>query len=234
MVVIEKGQTMLLDMDTPVLSFLLIKGGTFIFDRKDIHLQAEYIMIVENGTFTIGSKDDRFEHKAIITLHGHVRSKELPTYGSKVLALREGFLGLYGRHILNTWTRINNTVNPGDTQMSLIFAVPDWRVGDEIVIAATGKSMRENEVVFITSFSDNFHTLHFKPALVYKHISLVQTIGGRVVETRAEVGLLTRNILIKGSRHNEWNDVIKNCPKEFEPGQVKDILLKWPQNFYIK
>ena len=40
MVVIEAGQTMLLDTDTPVLSVLLIKGGTFIFDRKDIHLQA--------------------------------------------------------------------------------------------------------------------------------------------------------------------------------------------------
>lgn len=38
----------------------------------------------------IGSKDEPFEHKAIITLHGHVRSKELPTYGAKVLALRQG------------------------------------------------------------------------------------------------------------------------------------------------
>ena len=45
MVVIEAGQTMLLDTDTPVLSVLLIKGGTFIFDRKDIHLQAGKICI---------------------------------------------------------------------------------------------------------------------------------------------------------------------------------------------
>ena len=88
-------QTMLLDMDTPVLGVLMIKGGTFIFDRKDIHLQAKYILIVENGSLVIGTKEEPFQHKAVITLHGHVRSKELPTYGAKVLALREGFLGLY-------------------------------------------------------------------------------------------------------------------------------------------
>ena len=134
MAVIGKGQTMLLDMDTPVLGVLMIKGGTFIFDRKDIHLQAKYILIVENGSLVIGTKEEPFQHKAVITLHGHVRSKELPTYGAKVLALREGFLGLYGKHVLNTWTRISETVNPGDEQMSLIFAVPDWQIGDEIVI----------------------------------------------------------------------------------------------------
>lgn len=34
------NQTMLLDTSTPRLSFLLIKGGQLIFDRKDgIHLQ---------------------------------------------------------------------------------------------------------------------------------------------------------------------------------------------------
>ena len=62
--------------------------------------------------------------------------------------------------------------------MTLTFAVPDWKVGDEIVIAATGKSMRENEPVFIQSFSNSHKTIHFKPALKYKHIALVQTIAG--------------------------------------------------------
>ena len=113
MVVIKHGQTMLLDMDTPVLSLLLIKGGHLKFARKDIHLHAHYILIVENGTFTIGSKEQPFEQKAIVTLHGHVRSKELPLYGAKVVALRVGHLGLYGKHILNTWTRISETIEPG-------------------------------------------------------------------------------------------------------------------------
>ena len=53
-------------------------------------------------------------------MHGHVRSKELPIYGAKGISLREGFLGMYGKHILNTWGRIENTVNPGDTQVIFI------------------------------------------------------------------------------------------------------------------
>lgn len=217
--VINPGQTMLLDMDTPVLSVLIIKGGTFLFDRKDIHLQAEYILILNNGTFKIGTKEQPFEHKATITLHGHVRSKELPVYGAKTLSLREGHLGMYGKHIWNTWVKISDTVNQNDTQMNVIPAVPDWKVGDEIVIAATGKSMRENEVVFITALSNGAKTIHFTPKMKYKHISLVQTIAGRVIETRAEVGLLTRNIVVKGSKHDEWNDKIENCKAEFDPGQ---------------
>lgn len=47
--------------------------------------------------------------------------------------------------------------------------------------------MRENEVVFITGVSDGGRTIDFKPPLKYKHISVVQNIGGRVVQTRTEV-----------------------------------------------
>ena len=54
-VVIKKGQTMLLDTDTPVLSMLLIKGGHLIFDRKDVHLQAERILITEGGSFQVSN-----------------------------------------------------------------------------------------------------------------------------------------------------------------------------------
>jgi len=91
--VIEKGQTMLLDNDTEVLSFLLVKGGTLLFDRKDIHLQSEFILITEGGRFEVGTEDEPFEENAMITIHGHVRSNELPVYGTKSIALRTGYLG---------------------------------------------------------------------------------------------------------------------------------------------
>ena len=91
MVVIGEGQTMLLDIDTPVLSMLLIKGGDLIFDRKDIHLQSKHILIVNNGSLQVGTEEKPFEHKATITLHGHVRSTELPVYGAKSLSLRTGY-----------------------------------------------------------------------------------------------------------------------------------------------
>ncbi|XP_066933159.1 fibrocystin-L-like [Clytia hemisphaerica] len=213
------NQTMLLDQSTPILSMLLIKGGQLMFDRKnDIHLNAEHILITENGKFTIGSPDEPFEHDAYVTLHGHVRSKELPLYGAKSLSLRHGHLGFYGKHIVNTWAHLTATAEKGATSIDVSLDVSDWKVGSEIVIASTSKSQRENEVSVIQAI--NGKTITLEKPLEHKHISLTQTIGGRTIETSAEVGLLSRNIVISGSKHDEWNDItIEACPEEFDPGQ---------------
>lgn len=46
-VVIGKSQTVYFDTTTPVLKGVLIIGGSLIFDdAQDVHLQAEYIIIV--------------------------------------------------------------------------------------------------------------------------------------------------------------------------------------------
>ena len=58
-----------------------------------------------------------------------------------------------------------------------------------------------------------------EPALRFKHVSISQTIAGREIETRGEVGLLTRNVRIQGSEHDEWNGTITACPAEFDPDQ---------------
>lgn len=67
-----------------------------VFDEADIELQAENILIVDGGRLQIGQEGAPFQHKAIITLHGNLRSPELPVYGTKTLAVREGILDLHG------------------------------------------------------------------------------------------------------------------------------------------
>lgn len=47
------GQTLLLDVDTPILKMLLINGGAVLFDEKDIHLQAENVLITEGGLLQV-------------------------------------------------------------------------------------------------------------------------------------------------------------------------------------
>jgi len=49
--------------------------------------------------FQIGTEEDPFRHKGIITMYGQVRSQELPVYGAKTLAVRHGTLELHGRDI---------------------------------------------------------------------------------------------------------------------------------------
>ena len=71
-IVITEGQTILLDVSTPVLAFLLIKGGTLVFDSENtfIELQSKYILLVEGGKLQIGSEEVHYpqESKAIITM----------------------------------------------------------------------------------------------------------------------------------------------------------------------
>ena len=212
---------MVLDMDTPVLKMLLVKGGTFIFDdENDIHLQAEYILITGGGKFQIGTEEQPFQHQATITMHGHVRSRELPVFGAKGIALREGTLDMHGKHVPITWTHLGSPAAAGDTQINLMLAVT-WKAGDEIVLAATGKSQRENEVAKIKQVTNSGKTLELENPLEYNHISMTQTLAGVEVETRGEVGLLSRNVVVKGSVHDEWTEKIEACPEDFAPGQFQ-------------
>ncbi|KAM5157489.1 fibrocystin-L [Mantella aurantiaca] len=219
--VITKGQTILLDQSTPVLKMLLIQGGTLIFDEADIELQAENILITDNGTLQIGTETAPFQHKAIITLHGHLRSPELPLYGAKTLAIRQGTLDLHGIPVPVTWTRLANTAVAGSATLVLQQSVT-WKAGDEIVIASTGNrhSQSQNEKMTIQSVSADGKNLTLSKPLVYQHLGISVTLpDGTVFEARAEVGLLTRNILVRGSTNMEWSDTIAACPDGFDTGE---------------
>ena len=93
-----------------------------------------------------------------------------------------------------------------------------WKIGDQIVLASTSRTQRENEEFNITNLSADGRTIGITPPVKHKHISIVQTISGRTIETRAEVGLLTRNVVVEGSENDEWTEIISECPEGFDPG----------------
>lgn len=112
LVVIPRGQTILLDITTPVFAALVIKGK-LKFDKKDLDLNAEKILVVDGGVLEVGTEKQPFKHKARIVLHGHPQSVELPLFGAKVLAVREGTLDLHGQHVPITWTHLDKTAEIG-------------------------------------------------------------------------------------------------------------------------
>ena len=218
-VVVPKGQTLALDVHTPILSFLLIQGGTVMFlDTQDVSLHTQFVLITDNGALQVGTEDEPFTHKAEIVLYGHVLSQEIPIYGAKTLAVRHGTLDLHGFPLNVTWTKLDITANAGDTMITLQEAVP-WEVGGKIVIASTSYSQRENEEVEITAIDGSRTVLTINPPLRYKHLSVKQTIAGQYIDTSAEVGYLTRNVVFKGNRIEEWVTTIPACPQGFNPGQ---------------
>uniref|UniRef100_A0A8D0AJK6 PKHD1 like 1 n=1 Tax=Sander lucioperca TaxID=283035 RepID=A0A8D0AJK6_SANLU len=219
--VITKGQTILLDTSTPVLKMLLIQGGTLVFDEADIELQAENILITDGGRLQIGQEGAPFQHKAIITLHGNLRSPELPVYGTKTLAVREGVLDLHGIPVPVPWTHLAQMATSGSVTLTLMKAVT-WKAGDEIVIASTSHrhSQSENEVRRIAAVTADGKNVTLTEPLKYTHLGVTVTLpDGTLFEGRAEVGVLTRNIVVRGSQNQEWDDKIPACPDGFNTGE---------------
>ncbi|XP_045210443.2 fibrocystin-L-like isoform X2 [Mercenaria mercenaria] len=219
-IIIPRGMTLLLDTDTPVLSFLLIQGGKLIFDETDVELKAKVIMITDRGVLQVGTESEPFRHKAIITLYGTTVDKELPIYGTKVLAVRNGTLDLHGIEMPLTWTTLASTATAGSSSIVLKDPV-EWNVGDEIVIASTGHkhSQSENEKKTISNKSSDNRTLTLDSALDHKHWGTQETVDGTVLEFRAEVGLLTHNVVVRGDRDAQWDDKIEACEEGFDTGE---------------
>ena len=218
-VVVPRGQTVAIDVDTAILSFLLIQGGTVMFlDESNVSLHTQFVLITDNGTMQAGTEGEPFTHKLEIVLYGHSLSTELPVYGAKTLAVRNGTLDLHGMEVNVTWTKLAVTASPGDITITLQEPVP-WEIGGKIVIVSTSYSLRENEEVEITGIDSTGTVLTIDPPLQYKHISVKQTIAGKYIDTSAEVGYLTRNIIVRGNRITEWDAPIPACPEEFRPGQ---------------
>ena len=144
--------------------------------------------------------------------------------------MREGTLDLHGKPLAVTWTRLATTVEAGGTKIVLQEAV-DWEVGGRIVIASTSFSQRENEEADIVAI-DSTHTCltvsrvprpdetvnSYPVPLMYRHISVQQTVGGVQVETRAEVGYLTRNVVVRGNRLEDRVRVVEDCSDGFNVG----------------
>ncbi|CAF2963963.1 unnamed protein product [Rotaria sp. Silwood2] len=218
---IDSGKTVYFDTITPILKAIVIDNASLIFDdNQDVALNVEYILIVNGGRLQIGTENNPFQHKAVITMYGHLRSIELPIFGAKVLALRDGIVDMHGRNVVRTWARLASTATSGSTQITLLQTV-DWPVGSQIIIATTGDylSQGESEVRTITAVSSNGLTLTLNSPLTYDHLGVTQNVGSTSVEIRAEVGLLSHNVVFQGSITPTWNTTIEACPTGFNPGE---------------
>ncbi len=191
-VTIPEGRTVLLDVSPPPLASISVNGA-LVFDEADLDVTAGWITV--QGTFRVGTASQPFQHRATITLTG---SPDAPSGigmgNNRVLGVLGGTLDLHGQPRTG-WTRLAATAPAGATQLVLESA-PDWRAGDKLVVASTDFDPNRAEVVTVTGRSGPMVML--AQPLAFAHYGELQTIAGHTVDERAEVGLLTRNILIQG------------------------------------
>lgn len=83
-------------------------------------LKSENILITGGGRLTVGTEEEPFQHQATIELHGQLRAKELPIYGAKCLAIREGTLNLHGK-----WSLEGGTLFIISSSKSWLTKMPD-------------------------------------------------------------------------------------------------------------
>lgn len=130
-----------------------------------------------------------------------------------------------GRKLGLTWTHLAVTANRGDNFILLKQAVPDWKVGDQIVIASTSgrHSQKENEMHTIAAISPDYRNLTLTEKLAYQHVSVEEVVDGHKLEFYAEVGLLSRNVIVRGSVQKQWSDKIEACPDGFNTGKLYSV-----------
>ena len=133
--------------------------------------------------------------------------------------MRNGTLDFHGEYVPVTWTHLAETATAGSSEIVLKQPVT-WKAGDVIALATTSdrSSMKENEEKTVASVSADGLTITLTEPLVYQHISIEQTFGDKVVESRGEVGLLTRNILVRGTMNEQFVEEIPACEQEFSSG----------------
>ena len=155
-------------------------------------------LICMGGRVQIGTFEEPFTKKLIITMHGDKdNSKQLPEFGNKVWGFHHGAtLDMHGVP-RKTWTLLSKTVKLGESQISLTEVV-DWVAGEEIAIASTDFNHNHSEARIIKAVSTDKKTVTLDRALDFTHFSEVEKYDGKDFPMQCEVGLLTRNVVYRG------------------------------------
>jgi hypothetical protein len=217
-VVIPAGQTILLDVSTAALGALRI-DGTLVFDRRDLTLSAHSIELA--GALLIGSADAPFVNKASITLTGSPLGGGTNDGVSRGLLVQGGRLELIAAAPSPVWSRLGEHAEAGSRTLTLKDSV-NWRAGDTIAVAPSdyyGVAATQR----LTLSAANGAQLSTQTALekfrwgklqyvTQAGMSLVPdasyvppaTPAPTVLDERAAVANLSRNIVIQGADDAAW------------------------------
>lgn len=218
-VVIDVNMNVLLDVDTAALSSLTIHGS-LQFDQQDLALTSDWIMV--HGALLIGHPGQPHQHQATITLTGDDPLVNPTTRGLMVMG---GQLRLHGVSPASTWTQIDQHIQANDTAIAVLDST-GWQAGDQIAIAPTDFfGVSETELLTIDQVNGNAIDLTSSVAdfrwgllqypsptgMSLSNSNLVTppaTEGNTplVLDERAEVGNLTRNIVIQAPDDAAWQN----------------------------
>lgn len=228
-VIIPEGISIILDEHTPNLNGLTV-NGTLSFANQDINLTSSWILV--HGNFQIGTEEFPYAHKAVITLNGDDTEEDIMGMGTRGIMVMGGNLEIHGTPPSTVWTKINAHGEVGATSLTLMDEV-FWEIDNEIVVAptdyyeaASGASISQK----ITLDGVNSNQLELSEGLNAFRWGLLQYVSSTglslnasdlvtpplpdtgafhtpvILDQRAPIGNLTRNILIQAPNDDLWNN----------------------------
>jgi G8 domain len=217
-VVVPAGATVLLDTDTAVLGNLAIEG-TLRFGASDVELRATAIQV--SGALQIGSAVQPHRHRATITLVGAPLVNDNDGI-ARGLNVQGGTLALYGAHPTPLWTRLGEHAAAGASALTLA-AAANWRAGDTIAVGPSdffGVAATERLTLGADASGARLATQGALAAARWGRLQYVTSSGmsltpelgytppvspaPTVLDERAPVANLSRNIVIQGTDDSHW------------------------------
>ena len=150
-VTIESGKDVVLDVSSPPLHGLTVKGKLSFSDKADVELTTEWVMLF--GELEIGTEAQPHTHKATITLTDDVPNEEMAGMGDRGIMVLGGTLNLHGDRT-NSWSKLARTAQAGSSSIQVLDA-NGWRVGDQIVLASTDFDAHQAERRTISGIEGN-------------------------------------------------------------------------------
>ena len=212
---VPAGQTWVVDMCDADVKSIMVHGALHVRDADiaacadGAELRADWIMVMGEGSaLQVGTIDAPLAERMTFTLKGTDKTANangvqgfLSSGTKTIMAMNGADLDMHSVSARKTsWTQITETVSAGDTQVRLLEA-PGWEAGDQVVLAPSGYDVRETEELEVASVDGNVVT--FTTPLRYDHYGEVQRVAGKDLDMRAEIGLLSRNIRIRGDENSE-------------------------------
>jgi len=220
-VVIEHSMQVLLDVNSAALDGLTIHGS-LTFDRADLTLTSDWIMV--HGALRVGSEAEPFAQRATFTLTGDDPDQSVMNMGTRGIMVMGGLLELHGTPPAVPWTKIAAHAEAGATALSLVEPV-GWQPGDEVVVAPTdfyGVAATERFTLASvggTSLGLGTPLQDFRWGLLQYATNTGMALAPdptlvtplpdtpTVLDERAEVGMLTRNIVIQAPEDALWQNL---------------------------
>ena len=230
-VVIPVGKRIILDMDATVKNITVL--GTLELKDTALKLQTDYIVV--RGIFRAGSALKPFSSKAIISLKG-TNNENISNMGSRGILVMGGKLELIGAKPSLAWTKLSDHATAGTSNLSLLentgWKADDQIVIAPTDFYNDGNFQKSPETELLEVQSTSGSSLALKTALRGARwgklqyagengmslsqgaISLPSTSGRdtggttipTVLDERAEVGNLSRNIIIESTDDTLWKE----------------------------